>query len=150
MSKNNIFYIHLCSFIFVYEDARGVTVIVVRRGLGYLSSNPERGCLYFTLALICLEKVWIQLFSLSAIGKIIWQTALFDLCIVTGLREGKLWIQTSGDSCSSLTTWLRPPRLNQVTGYTGEFFGCGGVVLQFLITVSIPKTYAIKVWSSCV
>ena len=43
----------------------GVVVIVIGNGHGDTSSNPGRDWLHFTIALIPLGKVWIQLFSLQ-------------------------------------------------------------------------------------
>ena len=45
--------------------ARGVMVTAVGNGHGDASSNPGRDWLHFTLILIPLGKVWIQLFSLQ-------------------------------------------------------------------------------------
>ena len=47
-----------------YRGAHGVVVIVGENRPGNSSSNPERGCLQFHIALITWEKVWIQVFSL--------------------------------------------------------------------------------------
>ena len=46
----------------------------------------------FQTALIPFGKVYN--YSHSSNGYIVGKTVLFELCIATGLEEGKLWIQT--------------------------------------------------------
>ena len=78
----------MCECVCVCSE--GAIVIAVRNKHGKRKTKLDEPVCNFHCANI-LGKIWNYYPSM---GKIVGRTGLFNLCIATGLGEGKLWIQT--------------------------------------------------------
>ena len=84
--------IHMCIYTYASGSACGVTFIVVVHGHGDSSSNPGRDCISHRDK--TLGKGMHPTIHHEAMGKIVEQSEIFNLSIVTSLEEKKIYIKT--------------------------------------------------------